>query len=97
MKMKTNRLMAPLLATCLMLATVAHAQTPPPLQDVNPNRHPNIAAAQASIRQAYDAISAAQGANHDRLGGHAERAKRLLDEASAELKAAALTANANGQ
>lgn len=69
--MKTNRLMAPLLVTCLMLATVAHAQTPPPLQDVNPNRHMNIAVAQASIRQAYDAISAAQAANHDRLGGHA--------------------------
>ncbi|MBK3333889.1 hypothetical protein [Burkholderia pseudomallei] len=93
MKMKTNRLMAPLLATCLMLATAAHAQTPPPLQDVNPNRHMNIAVAQASIRQAYDAISAAQAANHDRLGGHGDRAKRLLDEASAELKAAALTAN----
>ena len=41
-------------------------------------RHPNLRAAQDLINQAYDRITAAQGANEWDMGGHAARAKELL-------------------
>lgn len=58
-----------------------------PEQDIS-RRFPNLAAAQQYCRQAFDAITAAQRANGEQLGGHAARAKELLDQASHELKAA---------
>jgi hypothetical protein len=67
----------------LFVAGFALAQAPE--QDVG-RRHPNLAAAQQYCRQAFDAISAAQQANEGDLGGHAQRAKQLLDQASHELK-----------
>ncbi|WP_246174073.1 hypothetical protein [Paraburkholderia hayleyella] len=66
---------------------------PPPEQDISWQLHPLLAQAQVSIRRAYDETSQAQVANRNQLGDHAERAKALLDEASAELKAAAEYAN----
>ncbi len=81
----------------ISVATAACAQVPPPVQNINPHHHPNLAAAQQHIGEAYNFISAAQRANQNQLGGHADRAKQLLDQASAELKAAALTANAEGR
>ena len=60
---------------------------------VNPRRNPNIAQAQALINQAYQYILAAQRQNEFDMGGHAERAKELLDQANVELKRAAITAN----
>ena len=64
-----------------------------PAQNVNPGRHPNIAAAQRLTEQAYNRISMAQQANEYDMNGHAQRAKDLLDQANRELKAAAETAN----
>ena len=64
-----------------------------PAQNIDPARHPNLAAAQALIVQAYDKIGAAQKANDWDMAGHAAHAKQLLDQASEELKAAALAAN----
>lgn len=58
-------------------------------------RHPNLAAAQRLAQQAFDRVVAAQQANEWDLGGHAQRAKDLLDQASRELKEAAMTANRN--
>lgn len=58
-----------------------------PEQDIS-RRYPNLAAAQQYCRQAFDAITAAQQANGERLGGHAQRAKELLEQASHELKEA---------
>lgn len=43
-------------------------------QAVNLHRHPNPSAAQVSIEHAIYRLLAAQGANQDRLGGHAQRA-----------------------
>jgi hypothetical protein len=63
---------------------------------VNPGRHPNLAAAQKLCMEAFEKISAAQGANEWDMGGHAKKAKELLNEANAEIKQAALAANANG-
>ncbi len=57
------------------------------------SRHPNLRAAQQSIADAYNSVERAQGANRGRLGGHGERAKALLAQASHELRLAADYAN----
>ena len=75
----------------VLFAATAVAQRPP--DNVSPKRHPNIAAAQRLVEQAFNRITAAQDANEFDLGGHAAKAKQLLDEANKELKLAAETAN----
>ncbi|HEX8712802.1 MAG TPA: hypothetical protein VF730_13075 [Terracidiphilus sp.] len=70
-------------------ATISEGQ---PQRDIG-RRHPNLAAAQRLAQQAYERIVAAQQANEWDLGGHAQRAKDLLEQASRELKEAAMTAN----
>jgi hypothetical protein len=67
----------------------------PPAENVSPNRHPNLAAAQRLTEQAYNKITAAQQANEWDMDGHAAHAKDLLDQANRELKAAAEAANRN--
>ena len=67
-----------------------------PKDNVSPARHPNIAAAQRLSTQAYEKIVAAQKANEFDLGGHAQKAKDLLEQANRELKQAAEASNANG-
>lgn len=62
-------------------------------QNVNPNRHPNLAAAQRFIEQAMDKITAAQEANEYDMHGHAAKAKELLGKAFEEVKLAAEAAN----
>jgi hypothetical protein len=84
-----------LAALALLVACVAYAA--PPAVNINPAFHPNLAAAQHLCRQAFDKISAAQGANHDDMEGHAKRAKELLEQASFELKLAAEAANRAGK
>jgi len=64
-----------------------------PARNVNPARHPNLAAAQRLTDQAYNKIIAAQEANEWDMDGHAQKAKELLDQANNELKAAAEAAN----
>ena len=56
-------------------------------------RHPNLNAAQRLIEQAINRVSTAQGANEFDMGGHAVKAKALLEQADAEIKLAAETAN----
>ena len=75
----------------LLLATAALAQKP--AENVNPKRHPNLAAAQRLVDQAFNKISAAQQANERDMNGHAAKAKQLLDQANSELKLAAEAAN----
>jgi hypothetical protein len=62
-------------------------------QNVNPNRHPNLFAAQSFIEQAISKVSAAQAANEFDMGGHAAKAKDHLDRAYEEIKLAARAAN----
>ena len=64
-------------------------------QEVSPERHPNLAAAQGFIHDAIDKITEAQKANKYDMKGHAARAKELLEEASHEIWLAAQAANAN--
>jgi hypothetical protein len=77
-------------AAALLVSGVASAQQP--VQNVG-KRHPNLAAAQQLSAQAAQKIAAAQSANEFDLGGHAQKAKELLDQANQELREAATTAN----
>jgi F0F1-type ATP synthase membrane subunit b/b' len=75
------------------VAIAAAAQ--PPVRDISGKRHPNLARAQHQTDAAYQSIVAAQQANEFDLGGHAQKAKELLDQANRELKQAAEVSNAN--
>lgn len=80
-----------LCAAVLTAGAAAFAQTP-----VNVSKsHGNLRSAQELINQAIDRIDDAQVNNNDQLGGHAQRAKDLLAQASAEVKLAAEAANKN--
>jgi len=81
----------------LMLSSVGAAYAEVPEMNVNPRRHPDIAAAQRLSRQAHGKISRAQKANRYDMEGHAQKAKELLDQANEELKLAAQAANRNGR
>jgi hypothetical protein len=66
-----------------------------PAKDIDPKLHPNLAAAQDLIVQAWDKLGQAQKANEDDLGGHAQKAKDMLDKANNLIKQAATAANKN--
>ena len=79
----------------LLCGGILLAQKPP--RNVSPRRHPNLAAAQRFLDQAYTKIKAAQEANEFDMNGHAAKAKELLEQADKELKEAAETANKNAK
>jgi hypothetical protein len=64
-----------------------------PALNVSGKRHPNLAAAQRFLLKAYGRIGDAQKANEWDLGGHAEKAKALIDQANVEIKLAAEASN----
>jgi hypothetical protein len=82
-----------LLAAGALTLIVSAAAAAPPVDNINPNRHPNLAAAQRLVTEAYGKIAAAQSANEWDMQGHAAKAKDLLDQVNVELKAAAVAAN----
>jgi hypothetical protein len=87
--MKINRLaLSATLGLSMLAATGVVAQ-------VNAQRHPHLAAAQAAGEKAYNELSAAQAANDFDMGGHAAKAKQLLQEANQELKMAVADSNKN--
>ena len=57
--------------------------------NIDPAKHANLAAAQHHIGEAFEKIQEAQRMNKDELGGHAEKAIELLNQANHELKEAA--------
>jgi cellobiose-specific phosphotransferase system component IIA len=81
-----------LVALTLLVAT-GSAYSQEPVQNIDPSRHGNLAAAQDLVRQAYDRLSVAQKDNGNQLGGHADKAKELLRQANAEIRLAADAAN----
>jgi hypothetical protein len=90
--MKTkNLLLLAALGGAVIAAGCATAQQRP-IVDIG-ERHGNLREAQQLIVQAYETIGRAQYDNDSRLGGHAARAKELLSQADAELRAAADVAN----
>ncbi len=72
------------------LCVLAAAQQP---QVTVGDRHGNMRAAQQLIQQAWQKVDEAQHDNHYNLGGHAGRAKELLQQASQEIKLSAEDAN----
>jgi hypothetical protein len=86
-KMKKIKYSAMAVTLGLMLMGIAFAQAPE--TDISPARHPDLAEAQHHVVQAYAKIVEAQKANKDQLGGHAEKAIQLLEQANHELKEAA--------
>jgi hypothetical protein len=82
-----------LLAAGTLALVASAAAAAPPVDNIDPSRHPNLAAAQRLVTQAYGKISAAQSANEWDMQGHAAKAKDLLDQVNVELKAAAVAAN----
>jgi hypothetical protein len=89
---KKRVLSGSMLGIALLFGSLVYAQKPP-VENINPKKHPNLAAAQRLCDQAFEKIQAAQGANEWDMSGHAAKAKELLDQASRELKQAALVAN----
>ena len=77
----------------LSLGVVDQALAKKPVTNVARSRHPNLAAAQRLTEQAHLRVTAAQKANEYDLGGHAAKAKELLEQAANELKEAAQVAN----
>jgi hypothetical protein len=86
MKMRSLYVVAAL-AIALIFMGVSFAQRPE--MNIDPARHANLSAAQHHIGEAFAKIEEAQRANKDELGGHAERALELLNQANHELKEAA--------
>jgi F0F1-type ATP synthase membrane subunit b/b' len=93
-RMKRNRVvLGGMLSMALLFGGLVGAQVKPPAENVSGKRHPNLAAAQRHLEQAFDKIQAAQQANEFDLQGHARKAKELIDQASRELKEAAEASN----
>jgi hypothetical protein len=82
-----------LAVTICALLLIAGASGAPPKRNVSASRHPNLAAAQKYSQQAWEKIAAAQRANEFDLGGHAQKAKNLLEDVNKELKLAAEAAD----
>jgi len=84
-----------LLLAAVLGATLAGAllMAKTPASNVSAQRHPNLVAAQKACAQAYDKITAAQKANEFDMGGHAQRAKDLIDQANQELKLSVKSSN----
>ena len=88
--MTKTRIAVPVLGGLLLVGGFAIAQ---PKRNINPGRHPNLAAAQRLSQQAFEKIVAAQQANEWDMQGHAQKAKELLEQANNQLKEAAEAAN----
>ncbi|HVO97052.1 MAG TPA: hypothetical protein VMT15_03255 [Bryobacteraceae bacterium] len=91
--MTKSRILTPVLASLLLLGGFAIAQKP--VENISKGKHPNLAAAQAASRNAYNKIIEAQKANEWDMQGHAAKAKELLEQVNNELKLAAEAANKN--
>ena len=88
-----TRILAGIAGLGLFIGGMAVAQRP--AENINPKRHPNLAAAQDLSRRAWQRILDAQKANEWDMEGHPQKAKNLLDEVNEQLRLAANWANRN--
>jgi len=91
--MPKKKVSGSILGIALLFGGLVYAQMKPPAENISGKRHPNLAAAQRLCDQAFEKIQAAQQANEWDMEGHASKAKELLDQASKELKQAAMASN----
>jgi hypothetical protein len=92
--MTKSRIAIPVVSSLVLLGGLAIAQ---PKRNINPGRHPNLAAAQRLSQQAFERIVQAQQANEWDMAGHAQKAKELLEQANQQLREAATAANKNAK
>ncbi len=92
---KKSLLISGALYTSLVCVATTFAQAP--VTNIDPHKHADLAAAQSYIVQAYQRLDAAQHANKNQLGDHAQRAKDLLAQADREIRQAANVSNAEGR
>jgi len=83
--------------TVALSAPLGLALAKEPARNVSKDRHPNLAAAQKLVGQAFDKLEVAQKANEYDMEGHAQKAKDMLKIASDEIKLAAEAANKNAR
>jgi hypothetical protein len=83
------------IASILGMALISGAVLAKPAVNTSEKKHPNLHAAQKALETAWEKVKAAQEANEFDLGGHAQKAKELIQQADDELKQAAETANGN--
>ncbi len=74
------------IAGAAMLISFQAVAQQPPVTNANP-KFGNLVAAQKEMRQAFNHISLAQKNNEFDFGGHAAKAKELIDQAARELDA----------
>jgi hypothetical protein len=90
--MKKSLLVNTILGVVLFGSGLTLAQEP--MRDIDPKKHPNLAAAQFHVSEANDAVIIAQKDNRYDMHGHATKARQLLVQANQEMKLAAEDANA---
>lgn len=74
------------------VSALVYAATAPSVT-VDRSRHGNLYSAQESVQAAWNSINTAQQDNNYHMGGHAEKAKDLLYQASQEIQYAANSAD----
>lgn len=84
-------LLAGLITAFATTAGIVYAQQPRP--NTSAARHPNLHQAQVDLENAFKKLVDAQKANEFDLGGHAQKAKDLCEQANKEAKLAAEAAN----
>ena len=90
--MKRARLVSTILSAGLFCSGVTLAQAP--VQNINKNKHPNLAQAQSLAVQANNYIITAQKDDRYDMHGHAQKARDLLVQVNQEIKLAAEDADA---
>ena len=90
--MTKKSLLISTILSALLFSVLTVAQDP--VQDIDKNIHPNLAAAQSNVVEANKYVSIAQKDNREDMQGHAEKARDLLVQVNRELKLAAEAANA---
>ncbi len=86
-------ILASILGAALISGGVVMAKAPP--VNTSAKKHPHLNAAQQALGNASNQITQAQQANEWDLGGHAKKAKELIDQADGEIKLAAEVSNEN--
>ena len=92
MRGKSALIAGGLLCGALAFPGVLAAQQP--TVDIDTDGHGNLSSAQEYVVMAWQRIDRAQKINNYDMGGHAARAKELLEQANAEIRAAADVLNA---
>jgi len=88
MRFSIGRVVVTCLALAIPLGALADKKS-----DGSLSGHPNLLAAQKLAAQAFDKLTAAQQANEYDLGGHAAKAKTLLEQVKKEINLAAAAAD----